>query len=112
MSSLHVRRGGRPLASAAMANPIALMLVPRTIDGFIQYDQGQDLLRSPSVVGIEAPRVPYGVLGRLPDTIADALAAGQARRLKLPGEPRVAMVFHPFQLPLARGILARWPECE
>jgi hypothetical protein len=95
-----------------MADPVALLLVPRTVEGFIQYDQAQDLLRSPGVVPVEAPRIPYGVLGRLPEALADVLAAGQVRRMSVPGEPAVAMIFHPFQLPLARAVLARWPGCE
>ena len=83
------------------APPIALLLVPRTVERFILYDQGQDLLRAPGVVGVDAPRVPYGALGRLPDWLGDALASAQARRLRLDGDPVVAMMFHPFQLPFA-----------
>jgi hypothetical protein len=94
------------------APPIALLLAPRTVERFILYDQGQDLLRAPGVVGVDAPRVPYGVLGRLPDWLGDALAAAQARRVRLVGEPVVAMMFHPFQLPFARAVVARWPGCE
>src|SRR3954468_11824055 len=82
---------------AAMAHPtappIALLLVPRTVERFILYDQGQDLLRAPGVVGVDAPRVPYGALGRLPDWLGDTLASAQARRLRLDGEPVVAMMF-------------------
>jgi glycosyltransferase involved in cell wall biosynthesis len=92
--------------------PIALLLVPRTVERFILYDQGQDLLRAPGVVAVEAPRVPYGVLGRLPDSVGAAMAAVQARRLRVPGEPAVTMVFHPFQYPLARALLERWPACR
>ncbi|MDX6670282.1 MAG: hypothetical protein QOI91_645 [Solirubrobacteraceae bacterium] len=96
----------------APPDPIALLLVPRTVERFILFDQGQDLLRAPGVVAVEAPRVPYGALGRAPDWLADALAAAQARRLKVPGQPVAAMIFHPFQLPFARAVLARWPDCE
>src|SRR3954453_10537506 len=92
--------------------PIALLLAPRTVERFILYDQGQDLLRAPGVVAVEAPRVPYGALGRMPDWLGDSLAAVQARRLRLDGEPVVAMIFHPFQLPFARALKARWPELQ
>ena len=55
---------------AAMAHPtappIALLLVPRTVERFILYDQGQDLLRAPGVVGVDAPRVPYGAWAACP----------------------------------------------
>ncbi len=99
-----------------MAHPaaprIALMLVPRTVERFILFDQGQDLIRAPGVVAVEAPRVPYGALGRLPDWLGDALASAQAKRLRLDGEPVVAMIFHPFQLPFARALQARWPGLE
>ena len=95
-----------------MAEPIALLLVPRRVEGFILHDQGQDLLRSPGVVAVEAPRVPHGALGRLPGPVAGAVAAAQARGLKMPGEPVVAMMFHPFQLPYAEAVLKRWPGCE
>jgi len=94
------------------AVPIALLLVPHTVERFILYDQGQDLLRAEGVIAVEAPAVPYGVLGRLPDALADVLGSIQARRLRLPGEPRAAMIFHPFQFPLARALLARFPRCE
>src|SRR5688500_17957479 len=93
-------------------DPIALLLVPRTVERFILYDQGQDLLRAPGVVAVEAPRVPYGALGRLPRPLGDFLAAAQARRLRAVGRPVAAMIFHPFQWPFARALLARWPECE
>ncbi len=92
--------------------PIALLLVPRTVDRFILYDQGQDLLRAPGVVALEAPRVPYGALGRLPRWLGDTLAGTQARRLRVPGRPVAAMIFHPFQWPFARAVLARWPDCQ
>jgi hypothetical protein len=95
-----------------MASPIALLLVPRTVDGFILYDQGQDLLRSPGVVAVEAPRVPHGALGRLPAGIGRAVARAQARRVKVSGEPAALMIFHPFQLPFAQALLHRWPDCE
>ena len=96
----------------APAVPIALLLVPHTVERFILYDQGQDLLRADGVIAVEAPAVPYGVLGRLPDALGDMLGSIQARRMRVPGEPRAAMIFHPFQFPLARGLLARYPQCE
>jgi hypothetical protein len=64
------------------------------------------------VVAIEAPKVRYGVLGRMPDWLGSALAVGQARRLKLPGKPKVIVIFHPFQYPLARALLDRYPGSE
>ena len=100
------------MASPPADRPIALLLVPRTVERFILYDQGQDLLRAPGVVAVEAPKIPYGALGRLPRWLGDALGSAQAARLKVPGEPVTAMMFHPFQWPFARAVLARWPECR
>ena len=37
-----------PLADPRAA-PTAYLLLPRTLEGFIQYDQAVDLLRSPAV---------------------------------------------------------------
>jgi hypothetical protein len=92
--------------------PLALLLLPRTLEEFILRDQAEDLLRAPGVVAIEAPKVRYGVLGRMPDWLGSALAVGQARRLKLPGKPKVIVIFHPFQYPLARALLDRYPGSE
>jgi hypothetical protein len=94
------------------STPIALLLLPRTLEHFILRDQATDLLRAPGVIALEPGRVPYGVLGRLPGLLGDFLAAGQVRRLKLPGRPAVAVVFHPLQLPTARAVQARYPGCE
>jgi hypothetical protein len=92
--------------------PICVLLLPRTLERFILRDQAEDLLRSERVVAVEPARVPYGALGRLPSPLRDALAAAQARRMRLPGEPRAVVIFHPFQYPLARALLARHPACE
>ena len=92
--------------------PIALLLLPRTLERFILRDQAVDLLRAPGVIALEPGRIPYGVLGRLPGLLGDLFAAGQVRRLKLPGRPAVAVVFHPLQLPTARALAARFPGLE
>ena len=92
--------------------PLALLLLPRTLEEFILRDQAEDLLRAPGVVAVEAPKIRYGVLGRLPDWLGSALAVGQARRLKLPGPVKVVVIFHPFQYPLARALMDRNPGSE
>jgi hypothetical protein len=92
--------------------PLALLLLPRTLEEFILRDQAEDLLRAPGVLAVEPAPVRYGVLGRLPDWLGSALAAGQARRLKLPGKVKVVMMFHPFQYPLARALVDRNPGAE
>ncbi|MBI5107041.1 MAG: hypothetical protein HZB46_19025, partial [Solirubrobacterales bacterium] len=60
--------------------PLALLLLPRPLEGFILRDQAEDLLRTPGVVAVDPPRVPYGALLRVPAAVADRVALGQARR--------------------------------
>src|SRR3954470_18972864 len=92
--------------------PLCVLLLPRELEEFILRDQAEDLLTAPGVVAIEPARVPYGAYLRLPAAVADGLAATQARRLRLPGIPRVIVIFHPLQYPLARGLIAQHPDAE
>lgn len=105
--------------------PLCLLLLPRELEAFLLRDQAKDLLQARGVVAVDPPRTPYGVLGRLPGPVADALAGGQARRLvkvlardarrdpTVGGVPRVVVIFHPLQYLLARAILlAVGGECE
>src|SRR3954454_5483853 len=92
--------------------PICVLLLPRELEHFILRDQAQDLLNAPGVVAVEPARVPYGAYLRLPASVADGLAATQARRLRLPGIPRAIVIFHPLQYPLARGLIAQHPDAE
>ena len=92
-----------------MASPLCLLLLPRTLEQFILRDQATDLLRSPGVVAAEPARLPYGAYGRLPQTVGDAIANVQARRLtrSLRREVGVVAIFHPLQYQLARAVVAR-----
>src|SRR3954452_25504786 len=92
--------------------PICVLLLPRELEHFILRDQAEDLLTAPGVVAVEPARVPYGAYLRLPASVADGLAATQARRLRLPGVPRAIVIFHPLQYPLARGLIAQHPDAE
>ena len=92
--------------------PIAVLLLPRELEAFILRDQAEDLLTAPGVVAVEPARVPYGAYLRLPASVADGLAATQARRLRLPGVPRAIVIFHPLQYPLARGLIAQHRDAE
>jgi hypothetical protein len=103
------------LAEQAMPGedrPLAVLLLPRPLEQFILRDQAEDLLTAPGVVAVDPPRIPYGAFGRLPQGVADGLAAGQARRLRFPGVPRVVAIFHPLQYPLARALIAQHPDAE
>lgn len=90
-------------------NPIAVLLLPRTLEEFILREQAQDLLRAPGVVAVEPGRVPYGVFGRVPERTAKRIAKGQARRLakRLPGKAAALVIFHPLQWPLASQLAER-----
>ena len=90
-------------------NPIAVLLLPRTLEEFILREQAQDLLRAPGVVAVEPGRIPYGTFGRVPERVATRMARGQARRLagRLPGTPKVIVIFHPLQFPLASELARR-----
>jgi hypothetical protein len=92
--------------------PIAVLLLPRTLERFILREQAEDLLRADNVIAVEPARVPYGAFGRMPASVAEALAVAQARRMRLPGAPAAIVIFHPLQWPLARAMLARWPDAE
>lgn len=58
------------------------------------------------MLALEPPR--FGTSGLL----ADAITARNARRLRLPGEPRVIVLYHPRQYPLARALHARYEHSE
>lgn len=89
-----------------------MLLLPRPLESFILRDQAADLLSAPGAVAVEPARVPYGVVGRAPGPVAEGLAESQVRRMRLPGEPRAVVIFHPFQYPLARALLARYSGAE
>jgi glycosyltransferase involved in cell wall biosynthesis len=92
--------------------PIAVLLLPRELERFILRDHAEDLLTAPGVVAVEPARMSYGAYLRLPDALGAGLASTQARRMKLPGEPRAIAIFHPLQYPLARALIARHPDAE
>jgi hypothetical protein len=85
---------------------LGLLLLPRRLEEFELAEHARSLLAIPRVVALEPGRV------RTPRALRDAVAVRQGRRLKLPGSPRLAVLYHPRQYPLARVILARWAEAE
>jgi Glycosyl transferases group 1 len=94
------------------ARRLLVLLLPRPLESFILRDQAEDLLQAPGVVAVDPPRLPYGALARLPEAVADGIAAAQGRRLRLPGTPAAVAIFHPLQYPLARAVLAQHPDAE
>ena len=88
-------------------NVLCLLLLPGVLEELPYAERLRELLRAPTVVAVEPARISAWRSG-------DAIAATPARRLtkKLPGPPRVLVVFHPVQYRLARALLARHRECE
>ena len=88
--------------------PTCLLLLPRTLPGFILRDLAEDLLRAPGVVAVEPGRVPYGTFARLGHGASRPLATALARRVLrgVVGVPRVVVIFHPLQLPVAEALIA------
>ena len=99
-----------------MSRPLCLLLLPAPLERFILRDQAEDLLRAPGVVAVGPGRVPYGAYGRLPRAAADRLARLEARRVvhALPDDaiPRVVVIFHALQEPVARAVLDAVPDGE
>lgn len=91
---------------------IAVLLLPEVLESFALRERAEDLLAAPGVVAVDPARVSYGTLARLPDPVVSGLAAGQARRMAFPGIPRVVLIFHPLQYPLARAIIAQHPDAK
>jgi hypothetical protein len=92
--------------------PYGVLLLPDSLETHRMRDQVADLLRASGVIAIEPSRVSYGRIARMPETMAVGVAARQVRRMKLPGTPVVIVIFHPLQYPLARALLAKYPESE
>jgi hypothetical protein len=91
---------------ASAREPLGILLLPCDLEDFELADHARDLLAIPRVVAIEPSR------RRTPRWLRDMLPARQARRLRFPGEPRVLVLYHPSQYPLARALVARYAECE
>jgi hypothetical protein len=91
---------------------LAVLLLPEVLEHFALRDRAEDLLAAPGVVAVDPARISYRALARLPDPVVAGLAAGQARRMNLPGVPRVVMIFHPLQYPVARALIAQHPDAK
>jgi hypothetical protein len=85
---------------------LALLLLPSRLEEFELEAHARGLLSIPRVVALEPSRV------STPRFMRDAAGLRQARRLRFPGVPRVAVLYHPAQYPLARGLLTRYDEIE
>jgi hypothetical protein len=95
-----------------MPDPFAVLLLPERLEDFALEEHARDLLRAPRVIALEPPRVPWTRIATLPEAFALQTAKRQARRLKLPGEPRVVILYNPLQALLAVSLVTRHPKAE
>jgi hypothetical protein len=96
----------------APAIPLAVLLLPARRERSPQRERIEALLQAPGAVAVEPAKIGYGATGRAPGLLREGIAAGQARRMRLPGQPRAIVVFDARQYPLARALLAEHPEAE
>lgn len=92
--------------------PLCVLLLPVPLEAFELRERAEDLLTAPGVVAVDPPRLSYAATRRLGEAVADGLAGVQARRMRLPGFPRVLVAFDALQYPLARALTALYPDAE
>jgi hypothetical protein len=92
--------------------PLCVLLLPAPLEDFELRERAEDLLTAPGVAAVDPPRLSYMGAARLGEVFADAVAAVQAHRMRLPGIPRALVVFDPLQYPLARALVGLYPDAE
>lgn len=85
---------------------LGLLLLPRRLEEFELAEHARGLLQIPRVIALEPGRV------KTPRFMRDAAAMRQAKRLRLPGIPRLVVLYHPVQYLLARALCARYSQAE
>lgn len=106
--------GSRPGSPTAKAVPLAatpdeplgLLLLPRRLEQFELEEHARGLLQIPRVVALEPGRL------RTPSFMRNVAALRQAKKLRLPGIPRLLVLYHPLQYPLARALRSRYEQSE
>jgi hypothetical protein len=86
--------------------PLGVLLLPSKVEEFELADHARDLLAIPRVIALEPPRT------RTPRFLREVIPVRTAKRLRIPGEPRVLVLYHPRQYPLARALQARYERAE
>jgi hypothetical protein len=85
---------------------LAVLLLPGRLEGIALEAHARDLLSIPRVIALEPSRI------RPPRFLRDSISLRQARRLRFPGQPRLLLLYHPAQYPLARALCARYEDLE
>ncbi len=89
-----------------------MLLLPDRLERMGAREHAEELLRAPGAVAVEPAALGYSTTGRMPGVMRDRVALGQAKRMGLPGRPRVIVAYDATQYPLARAMLALNPEAE
>jgi hypothetical protein len=89
-----------------VGEPLAVLLLPTKLEHFHLAEHARDLLAIPRVIALEPGRL------RTPRFLREAAPLRAAKRLRFPGEPRVLVLYHPRQYPLARALCARHEQAE
>ena len=85
---------------------LAVLLLPGKLEGIALEAHARDLLSIPRVIALEPSRF------RPPRYLRDSISLRQARRLRFPGQPRLLLLYHAAQYPLARALCARYEDLE
>src|SRR3954468_12164242 len=64
--------------------PLCGLLLPHPLEALEHRERLDDLLTGPGVVAVDPARISYRALSRLPEALHAGVAAGHARRLRLP----------------------------
>jgi len=86
--------------------PLGVLLLPGKLEEIRLEQHARDLLSIPRVLALEPPRL------RLSRSLSEGTSGRQAARLRLPGRPRLLVLYHPAQYPLARALLVRNKDAE
>jgi hypothetical protein len=85
---------------------LGILLLPGKLEGFELEAHARELLSIPRVIALEPSSI------RAPRLLRDAASLRQARRLRFPGRPRLVLLYHPAQYPLARALLGHYEDLE
>ena len=100
------------MREGGLLRPLCVVLVPSRLEQSPMRERVDDLLTAPGAVRVEPAALGYGLTGRLPLGVRERIALGQAKRMPLPGEPRVVVALDVRQYPLAGALLVVFPGAE